>query len=141
MQESENIVSIFNEPHFMNSHILGRFRYFASLPRYQNAWILDKCWVEIIKKEHNIPDDIHLDSIQLNKAIGYDKIFRNQSIDQLTIPNNLGIYRNEYHTKEEYINEQGTKRIKTIHMKAYYSSSDLNLPKQPLKPPLMTTKV
>ena len=82
-----------------------------------------------------------MDSIQLNKAIGYDKIFRNQSIDQLTIPNNLGIYRNEYYTKKEYINKQGTKRIKTIHMKAYYSSSDLNLPKQPLKPPLMTTKV
>ena len=78
------------------------FIFFASLPCYGVAWISDKCWVEIIKKEDNIPDDIQLDSIQLNKAIGYDKIFRDQSIDQLRIPNNLGIYCNEYHTKKIY---------------------------------------
>ena len=112
MENTKNIVHLSDVRRLPNGYILGRFRYFASLPRYQNAWILDKCWVEIIKKEDNITDDIHLDSIQLNKAIGYDKIFRDQNIDQLRIPNNLGIYRNEYHTKKNILTNKVQKGFK-----------------------------
>ena len=91
---------------------LGRIRYFAFLPHYQNAWILDKCWVQITKKEDNITNDIDLDSIQLNKAIGYDQTFKDQSIDQLTIPNNLGVYHNKYHTKKNIVTNKIRKGIK-----------------------------
>jgi hypothetical protein len=63
---------------------------------YWNKWIVDQCWIDVIKERHGLNESMHFAAKELNGATARNAGHMSAGVDNVSLANSFGIYKSSY---------------------------------------------